>query len=123
MPFPRTTPLVPALAILAWGCSRPAPAPETPPAAPAVESAAPAPDASVTEESAGLLAQATITPDSAAALAKARVPGQITKAELEREDGVLLYSFDIRVAGKDGITEVHVDAGTGAILGVEEEKE
>lgn len=26
-------------------------------------------------------------------------------------------------AGQDGITEVHVDAGTGAILGVEEEKE
>jgi uncharacterized membrane protein YkoI len=122
MPPARPPFLLAAMAVLAVACSRPAPAPEAPPAAPVVESA-PAPDAAVTEESAGLLAQAAITPDSALALAKARVPGQITKAELEREDGVLLYSFDIKVAGRDGITEVHVDAATGAILAVEEEKE
>ena len=43
-------------------------------------------------------------------------PGRITKAELAREDGVLLYAFDIAVAGQPDITEIHVDAGTGVIL-------
>ena len=78
-------------------------------------------DAIVTEETAGLLRQAAIGPDSATRLAKATVPGRITKAELEREDGVLLYSFDIEVAGESGITEVHVDAATGAIISNEKE--
>lgn len=90
------------------GCSRPAINPATG-------------DAIVTEETSGLLAQAAIGPDSATQLAKAAVPGRITKAELEREDGVLLYSFDIEVAGEPGITEIHVDAGTGVILSNEKE--
>ncbi len=79
------------------------------------------PDAVVTEEETGLFAQAAIPADSAVAIAKARVPGRIAKAELEKEDGALIYSFDIKVAGKDGVTEVHVDAKTGAILKVEGE--
>jgi uncharacterized membrane protein YkoI len=93
---------------LASACSRPAINPATG-------------DAIVTEEKAGLLAQAAIGPDSATLIAKAGVPGRITQAELEREDGVLLYSFDIEVAGEAGITEVHVDAETGAILSSEHE--
>ena len=75
-------------------------------------------DAQVTEEESGLFARAAITPDSAMVIAKARVPGRITKAELETENNVLLYSFDIKAPGKGGTTEVHVDAGTGAILKV-----
>lgn len=89
----------------------------------------------VTEEEPGLLAQATIQPDSAVALARARVPeGRFEKAEIEREDGRLIYSFDM-TAGEEGeeeaeeaeeaggemITEVHVDALSGAILSVTEE--
>lgn len=80
------------------------------------------PDAAVTEETPGLFGEATITPDSATFLAKRRASGRITKAELEREGGVLLYSFDIGVPGMRGITEVHVDARTGAILRVEHER-
>jgi uncharacterized membrane protein YkoI len=79
------------------------------------------PDAQVVETEGGLLSQATITPDSAMAIAKARVPGRVAKAELEKEDGKLIYSFDIKVVGKDDITEVHVDAGTGAVLKVDPE--
>lgn len=93
---------------VATSCSRPAINPATG-------------DAIVTEETAGLFAQAAIGPDSATRLARAMVPGRITKAELEREDGVLLYSFDIAVAGEPGITEIHVDAGTGVILSNEKE--
>jgi uncharacterized membrane protein YkoI len=84
------------------------------PAAPADSTA----DAVVKEKETGLLAQATITSDSAIAIAKARVPGRIVEAELEREGDVLVYSFDIKVAGKDALTEVEVDARTGAIIKV-----
>lgn len=73
-------------------------------------------DAIVVEESAGFFDMAAIGPDSAVHLAKVAVPGKITKAVLERERGVLLYSFDIEVQGESGITEVHVDAATGNIL-------
>jgi uncharacterized membrane protein YkoI len=79
------------------------------------------PDAVVKEEEAGLIAQATITADSAIAIAKARVPGRIVEAELEREGTVLVYSFDIKVVGKDVLTEVDVDANTGAIIKVSDE--
>jgi uncharacterized membrane protein YkoI len=76
------------------------------------------PDAVVKEEEAGLMAQATVTSDSAIAIAKARVPGRIVEAELEREGTALVYSFDIKVVGDDELTEVDVDANTGAILKV-----
>jgi uncharacterized membrane protein YkoI len=78
-------------------------------------------DAAVTEEEAGLFAQAAISGDSAAVIAKAQAHGRITKAVLEREDGVLLFSFDIVVPGESGLTEVHVDAQTGNVLRVEHE--
>ena len=79
------------------------------------------PDAQVKEEQTGLLAQATVSPDSAAALAKARVPGRIVEAELEQENDKLVYSFDIKEVGKDALTEVDIDAATGAVLKVEPE--
>lgn len=94
----------------------------------------------VLEEEPGLLAQAGIPADSAVALARAQVPGaHISKAEIEREDGLLIYSFDMTPAGEEGeepeeaeeaeegreesgmVMEVHVDASTGAILSVVEE--
>src|SRR6267143_1356021 len=69
-----------------------------------------------------LRAQAKISEDSARAIALRRVPGgTIQELELEREGGRLLYSWDIKVAGKPGITEVHVSAITGRILSVEHE--
>jgi uncharacterized membrane protein YkoI len=40
----------------------------------------------------------------------------ITKGGLEVEDGCLIYDFDVKVAGKSGIEEVAVDAGTGKVL-------
>jgi hypothetical protein len=41
---------------------------------------------------------------------------KVTDSELEIEQGFLIYSIDIKVAGKDGIEEVWVDAGSGKIL-------
>ena len=76
----------------------------------------------IVEDKAGLWAQATLAPDSAMKIALARVPGgTITKGELEEEDGRLIYSFDIKVAGKSGEDEVHVDARTGEVVKQEHE--
>ena len=54
--------------------------------------------------------------------ALARVPGgKIQAAELEREHGKLIYSFDIRVQGKPGIEEVQVDAINGDVVSMAHE--
>jgi hypothetical protein len=80
------------------------------------------PAVAVKEEAPGLLARATVTPDSARARALARVPrGRIAAAEIEEEDGKLVYSFDIKVPGRSGIEEVLVDARTGAVVSQEHE--
>jgi uncharacterized membrane protein YkoI len=47
----------------------------------------------------------------------------VRSEELERERGRLLYSFDLVVAGRSGVTEVEVDAKTGKVLGVHHESE
>jgi uncharacterized membrane protein YkoI len=79
---------------------------------------------SIAEDKAGLWALATLPADSAVKIALARVPGgKVTQAELEEEDGRLIYSFDIKVEGKKGTDEVHVDARTGEVVKVEHEDE
>jgi uncharacterized membrane protein YkoI len=76
----------------------------------------------IAEDKEGLWARAVLAPDSAIKIALARVPGgTISKAELEEEDGRLIYSFDIKVAGKSGEDEVHVDARTGEVVKQEHE--
>ena len=76
----------------------------------------------IEEDKQGLWARATLPPDSAIKIALARVPGgRITEAELEEEDGRLIYSFEIKVAGKAGEDEVHVDATTGEVVKTEHE--
>lgn len=82
-----------------------------------------APAASYKKEiPAKLAAKAKVAETAAAATALAKVPGgKIQGVELEQEDGKLIYSYDIKVAGKAGIEEVHVDALTGAVTGVEHE--
>ena len=47
--------------------------------------------------------------------------GTISDAELEEEDGRLIYSFEIKVAGKSGEEEVHIDATTGDVVKQEHE--
>src|SRR5436190_3073594 len=60
---------------------------------------------------------AKITESAAAATAQARVPkGKIQGVELERENNKLIYSYDVKTAGKSGIDEVNVDAMTGKII-------
>lgn len=69
-----------------------------------------------------LKAKAKIEESAAAKTALARVPkGAIEGVELERENGKLMYSYDIKVAGKSGIEEVNVDAISGKVLAVAHE--
>ena len=76
----------------------------------------------IVEDKEGLWARATLPADSAIKIALARVPGgTISGAELEEEDGRLIYSFELKVAGKSGEEEVHVDAKTGEVVKVEHE--
>ena len=63
-----------------------------------------------------------ISEATAAATAHKRVPtGTIDGVELERENGKLMYSYDIKVPGKSGIDEVNVDALTGKVIGYSHE--
>ena len=54
------------------------------------------------------------------ALAKLK-HGTIKSAELEKENGVLIWSFDIAQPGKKDLAEVWVDATTGRITAVDME--
>ena len=69
-----------------------------------------------------LRAKAKISEDSAATIARSKVPnGKIQSVELEEEDGKLIYSYDIKVAGKSGIEEVNVNAADESVIAVEHE--
>ena len=61
-----------------------------------------------------------ITMAQARATALKKAPGKVKSAELEKEHGKLIYSFDIATA-KSGITEVNVDAINGKIVAVQHE--
>ncbi len=74
------------------------------------------------ESQAALKAQAKITQEEAAKTALAKVPnGKIKAAELEKEHGKLIWSFDIAMPKSTNITEVQVDAKTGKIVSTQVE--
>jgi uncharacterized membrane protein YkoI len=76
------------------------------------------------QREAKLAGQAKISKADAEKIALAKVPGgTIKESGLEKEKGKLLYSFDIATPGTRDITEVQVDAITGAILSVDKETE
>jgi hypothetical protein len=76
----------------------------------------------IKEEQAGLLGQAKISARDAQATAQAKFPAAaVVSGEIEREDGKLIYSFDLQQPGVKGIEEVNVDAMTGAVLATEHE--
>jgi Peptidase propeptide and YPEB domain len=65
---------------------------------------------------------ARITRTQAEHIALAKVPhGRISAAELEREHGKLIWSFDIAKPGTRDISEVQVDAKSGQIVSIKSE--
>ena len=69
-----------------------------------------------------LLKQARVTKHQAKKIALARVKrGAIKRVELEKENGLLIWSVDIAQPLKKDLTDVWVDATTGKITAVEVE--
>jgi uncharacterized membrane protein YkoI len=75
-------------------------------------------------EAKALTGAAKITLSAALDKALKAAPGIVLKAELEQEENTLIFTFDIlpKVTSKE-ITEIHVDAKTGAVIKSEEEGE
>ena len=66
--------------------------------------------------------EAKISEATARATALKEVPnGTVKSSELERENGKLIYSYDITVPGKTGIDEVNVNAIDGSIVAKQHE--
>ncbi len=64
----------------------------------------------------------TITEAAARATALHAAPGtKVKSSELEREHGLLVYSYDLAKAGVSGITEVLVDAHSGKVVEMKHE--
>jgi uncharacterized membrane protein YkoI len=68
-----------------------------------------------------LKSQAKISIEDARAAALKKVPGVIKEEELEKENGKLVYSFDIRTKDQKDVTEVQVSAIDGSVVSVEKE--
>jgi Peptidase propeptide and YPEB domain len=69
-----------------------------------------------------LINQAKVKKNEAQRIALKQTPqGTIKSAEIENERGKLVWSFDISTVGTRDITEVLVDANTGAIVSVAKE--
>lgn len=67
----------------------------------------------------GLKVSAKVSCEQAQKTAMAKVPGGTLKSgELEEEDGLLGYSFDVRPAKGTGIEEVQVNAATSEVVSV-----
>jgi uncharacterized membrane protein YkoI len=74
------------------------------------------------EDQAKLQAEAKVTRADAEKVALTQAPnGTVKEGELEREHGKLIWSFDIVTPDSKDITEVAVDAITGAVVAVEKE--
>src|SRR6266481_6274237 len=67
-----------------------------------------------------LMKETKVTKSQAEKTALAKVPNGVVKgAELEKEHGLLIWSFDIAKPGTKNITEIQVDAKTGKIASVQ----
>ena len=74
------------------------------------------------DESSPTAAEAKISQEQAQKIALAQVPGgKVEEAELEREHGKLVWSFDIATADSRHVMDVEIDAETGAVLEVEKD--
>ncbi len=67
---------------------------------------------------ANLVKETKVKEADAVAMARRILPkASVASAELEREGGKLIYSFDMKTPGKEGIDEVNIDAVTGKQVG------
>jgi uncharacterized membrane protein YkoI len=68
-----------------------------------------------------MAATAKVTIEQAVKTASEKVSGKVIEAELEKDHNKLVWEVEIVTADKK-VMEVHIDADTGAVIDVEEEK-
>ncbi len=68
-----------------------------------------------------MAAAAKVTIDEAVKTASENVSGKIIEAELEKKHKKLVWEVEV-VTAENKVMEVHIDADTGAVIDVEEEK-
>jgi uncharacterized membrane protein YkoI len=73
------------------------------------------------KETVEMAAKAKVTIDEAIKTASEKVPGKVVEAELEKKHGTLVWEVEV-VTEENKLMEVHIDAESGAVIGVEEEK-
>jgi uncharacterized membrane protein YkoI len=73
------------------------------------------------KETVEMAAAAKVTIDQAIKTASEKVPGKVVEAELEKKHGMLVWEVEV-VTPENKVMEVHIDAESGAVIDVEEEK-
>jgi len=73
------------------------------------------------KETVEMAAKAKVTIDEAIKTASEKVPGKVVEAELEKKHGTLVWEVEV-VTAENKVVEVHIDAESGALIDVEEEK-
>lgn len=68
-----------------------------------------------------MAAAAKVTIDQAVKTASEKVSGKVIEAELEHKHHKLVWEVEV-VTAENKVMEVHIDADTGAVIDVEEEK-
>ena len=73
------------------------------------------------KETVEMAAVAKVTIDQAIKTATEKIPGKVVEAELEKKHGMLVWEVEV-VTAENKVMEVHIDAESGAVIDVEEEK-
>jgi len=73
------------------------------------------------KETVEMAAAAKVTIDQAIKTASEKVPGKVVEAELEKKHDKLVWEVEV-VTAENKVMEVHIDAESGAVIEVEEEK-
>lgn len=68
-----------------------------------------------------MAAAAKVTIDQAIKTATEKVPGKVVEAELEKKHDKLVWEVEV-VTAENKLMEVHIDAESGDVIDVEEEK-
>ena len=73
------------------------------------------------KETVEMAATAKVTIDEAIKTASEKVPGKVVEAELEMKHDKIIWEVEV-VTAENKVMEVHIDAESGAVIDVEEEK-
>ncbi len=73
------------------------------------------------KETIEMAATAKVTIDQAIKTASEKVAGKVVEAELEKKHNTLVWEVEV-VTEENKVMEVHIDAESGAVIAVEEEK-